>query len=86
MLNNFESDIKYVPYRRYQKKALEYYYPNKEVIIKKTKININPCDLTKKRRDKKTQNGGQINNHQKKKDELKQKARDYKKKTVIKTI
>ena len=51
-----------------KKKALEYYYANKEVISeKKTKVNINRCHLNKKRRDKKAQNSGQINNDQKKK-------------------
>ena len=30
-------------------------------------VNINPCHLNKKRRDKKAQNGGYIKNHQKKK-------------------
>ena len=60
MSNNFESDIKYIPYKEVVKKrALEYYYANKEVISeKKTKVNINRCHLNKKRRDKKAQNGG----------------------------
>ena len=60
MSNNFESDIKYVPYKDVVKKrALEYYYANKEVISeKKTKVNINRCHLNKKRTDKKAQNGG----------------------------
>ena len=60
MSNNFESDIKYIPYKEVvKKKALEYYYANKEVISeKKPKVNINRCHLNKKRRDKKAQNGG----------------------------
>ena len=33
MSNNFESDIKYISYKAFvEKKALEYLYPNKEVI------------------------------------------------------
>ena len=60
MSNNSESDIKYIPYKEVVKKrALEYYYTNKEVISeKKTKVNINHCHLNKKRRDKKAQNSG----------------------------
>ena len=59
MSNDFESDIKYIPYKEVvKKKALEYYYANKVVISKKTKVNINPCHLNKNRRDKKAQNGG----------------------------
>ena len=51
MSNNFESDIKYIPYKEVvKKKALEYYYANKEVISeKKTKVNINRCHLNKKK-------------------------------------
>ena len=34
MTNNLESDVKYVPYKEVVKKrALEYYYANKEAII-----------------------------------------------------
>ena len=60
MSNNFENDIKYIPYKEVvKKKALEFFYANKEVISeKKTKVNINRCHLNKKRRDKKAQNGG----------------------------
>ena len=59
MPNNFESDIKYIPYKEIvKKKGLEYYYANKEVISEKTKVNINLCHLNKKRKDKKAQNGG----------------------------
>ena len=33
MTDNFESDIKYVPYKEVvKKKALEYYYANKDAI------------------------------------------------------
>ena len=38
MTNNFESDIKYVPYKEFVKKrALDYYYANKEIISEKNK-------------------------------------------------
>ena len=38
MSNNSESDKEYVPYKEVvKKKALEYYYPNKEAINQKRK-------------------------------------------------
>ena len=38
MTDNFESDIKYVPYKEVvKKKALEYYYANKDAISQKRK-------------------------------------------------
>ena len=38
MTNNLESDVKYVPYKEVlKKKALEYYYANKEAISQKRK-------------------------------------------------
>ena len=41
MSNNFESDIKYVPYKEVvKKKALEYYYANKGKISEKNKKQI----------------------------------------------
>ena len=38
MTNNLESDVKYIPYKEViKKRALEYYYANKEVISQKRK-------------------------------------------------
>ena len=38
MRNNFEDDIKYIPYEEFVKKrALDYYYANKEIISQKNK-------------------------------------------------
>ena len=38
MNNNLESDVKYIPYKEVvRKKALEYYYANKEAISQKRK-------------------------------------------------
>ena len=38
MTDNYESDIKYIPYKEVVKKrALEYYYANKEAISEKRK-------------------------------------------------
>ena len=43
--------MKQIPYKKFVKKnALDYYYANKEVISKKTKVNINPCHLNKKKK------------------------------------
>ena len=58
MWNNFESDINYVPYKDViKKKALEYYYPNKEVVSKTNKNKYKSLWPDQKRRDK-TQNSG----------------------------
>ena len=38
MANNYESDVKYIPCKEViQKRALDYYYANKEVISQKRK-------------------------------------------------
>ena len=66
--NNLESDVTYVTYKEIaKKKALDYYYANREMILKKTKIDTNPCHLNKNRRDKKPLNDGIIINRQEKK-------------------
>ena len=53
MTNDFESDKKYVPYKEIVKKrALDYYYANKEVISEKSKVGTNPCHLNRKRKGK----------------------------------
>ena len=58
MTNNFESDIKYVPYKEFVKKrALDYYYANKEIISEKNKNKYKSLSPEQKR-DKKILNGG----------------------------
>ena len=37
MTDNYESDIKYIPKQVVKKRALEYYYANKEAISEKRK-------------------------------------------------
>ena len=61
MTNNFESDIKYVPYKEFVKKrALDYYYyyANKEIISEKNKNKYKSLSPEQKKRDKKILNGG----------------------------
>ena len=80
MSNNFESDIKYVPYKEVvTKKALEYYYANKEVISEKNKSkykSLSPEQKTKRQESTKRWLDKQS---PEKKQELKQKAGDYQK-------
>ena len=80
MSNNFESDIKYVPYKEVvTKKALEYYYANKEVISEKNKSkykSLSPEQKTKRQESTKRWLDKQS---PEKKQELKQKVRDYQK-------
>ena len=78
MSNNFESDMKHIPYKAVvKKKALEYYYANKEVVGEKNKRKYKSLSPEQKRcLDKQSPE---------KKEELRQKARNYQK-TDIKTI
>ena len=59
MTNNFESDIKYVPYKEFVKKrALDYYYANKEIISEKNKNKYKSLSPEQKKSGKKILNGG----------------------------
>ena len=61
MTNNLKSAVEYIPYKEVvKKKALEYYYANKEAISQKRKININSSHLKTKKSDKRTINSGLI--------------------------
>ena len=61
MTNNLKSVIEYIPYKEVvKKKALEYYYANKEAISQKKKININSSHLKRKKSYKRTINSGLI--------------------------
>ena len=54
MTNNFESDIKYVPYKEFVKRrALDYYYyyGNKEIISEKNKNKYKSLSPEQKKRD-----------------------------------
>ena len=58
MTDNFESEIKYVPYKEFVKKrALEYYYANEEMVSQKNKNKYKSLSHEQKKRDKKILNG-----------------------------
>ena len=79
MTHNFESDIKYVPYKEVvKKKALEYYYANKDAISQKRKDKykqVSPEDKKKLLEYNKQWFDNQLSERQL---ELQQKARKYK--------
>ena len=79
MTHNFESDIKYVPYKEVvKKKALEYYYANKDAISQKRKDKykqVSPEDKKKLLEYNKQWFNNQLSERQL---ELQQKARKYK--------
>ena len=79
MTDNFESDIKYVPYKEVvKKKALEYYYANKDAISQKRKDKykqVSPEDKKKLLEYNKQWFNNQLSERQL---ELQQKARKYK--------
>ena len=78
MTNNFESDIKYVPYKEFVKKrALDYYYANKEIISQKSKSKYK--SLWPEPKEKRQENTKRWLNKQssEKQGELKQKTREY---------
>ena len=78
MTNDFESDIKYVPYKEFVKKrALDYYYANKEIISEKNKNKYK--SLSPEQKKKRQENTKWWLNKQspEKQEELKQKAREY---------
>ena len=79
MTDNFESDIKYVPYKEVvKKKALEYYYANKDAISQKRKDKykqVSPEDKKKLLEYNKQWFDNQLSERQL---ELQQKARKYK--------
>ena len=53
MSNNFESDIKYVPFKEVvKKKALEYYYANREVISEKNKSKYKSLSPEKQKKER----------------------------------
>ena len=79
MTHNFESDIKYIPYKEVvKKKALEYYYANKDAISQKRKDKykqVSPEDKKKLLEYNKQWFDNQLSERQL---ELQQKARKYK--------
>ena len=51
MTNNSENDIKFIPYKEVKKKALDYYYANREVIIEKNRNRYRALSPEEKKRD-----------------------------------
>ena len=67
MANNSENDIKLVSYKELaRKKALDYYYANRKVIMEKNRKGKELCHLKKKRRDMSLIDNGITDNHSKK--------------------
>ena len=78
MTNVIESDVKYVPYKEVvRKRALDYYYANKEIISEKNKTKYK--SLSPKQKKKRQENTKRWLNRQspEKQKELRQKAREY---------
>ena len=68
MTNNSVNDIKLVPYKEVaRKKALDYYYANREVIMEKNRNRHRALSAEKKKRDMSLINNGITDNHLKKK-------------------
>ena len=77
MTNVIESDVKYVPYKEVvRKRALDYYYANKEIISEKNKTKYK--SLSPKQKKKRQENTKRWLNRQspEKQKELRQKARE----------
>ena len=77
MENNLESDVKYVPYKEIAKKrALDYYYVNREMIREKNK---NRCQSLSPEQKIKRQEASKrwYNNQSPEKKDLREKAREY---------
>ena len=75
-----ESDIKYVPYKELVKKrALEYYYANKEAICQKRKDKYKLLPLEEKKRSQENNKQWYNNQTREKQREMRMKARKYNK-------
>ena len=78
MTNNLESDVKYVPYKEVlKKKALEYYYANKEAISQKRKDKYKQLRTEDKKKLQEYSKQWFNKQTPEKQLELKQKARKY---------
>ena len=79
MTNNSESDIKLVPYKELaRKKALDYYYANREVIMEKNRNRYSALSPEEKKKRYES-NRQWYNNHLKKKAKMKEKQKKYNK-------
>ena len=67
MTNNSENDIKFIPYKEVvKKKALDYYYANREVIIEKNRNRYRALSPEEKKIDMSLKKNGMTDNHLKK--------------------
>ena len=80
MANNLESDIKYIPYKEIvKKKALDYYYANKQIISEKNKNRYQSLSPEQEQKKKRQENAKQWFNKQspEKQADLRENARQY---------
>ena len=78
MANNLESDVKYIPYKEViKKRALEYYYADKEVISHKRKDKYKQLPIEDKKKLQEYNKEWFNKEMPEKQFELRQKARKY---------
>ena len=78
MDNNLESDVKYAPYKEIaKKKALDYYYVNREMIREKNKNRYQSLSPEQKQKRQEASKRWYNNQSPEKKEDLRQKARKY---------
>ena len=78
MENNLESDVKYVPYKENAKKrALDYYYANREMIREKNKNRYQSSSPEQKKKRQEPSKRWYNNQSPEKKEDLREKAREY---------
>ena len=78
MENNLESDVKYVPYKENAKKrALDYYYANREMIREKNKNRYQSSSPEQKKKRQEASKRWHNNQSPEKKEDLREKAREY---------
>ena len=80
MINNSENDIKLVPYKEVaRKKALDYYYANREVIMEKNRNRYRALSPIEKKKRHESKKHWYDRQSPEKKAEMKQKQREYNK-------
>ena len=79
MTNNSENDIKFLPYKEVKKKALDYYYANREVIIEKNRNRYRALSPEEKKKRYEFKIEWCDRQSPEKKAKMKQKQREYNK-------
>ena len=78
MENNLESDVKYVSYKENAKKrALDYYYANREMVREKNKNRYESSSPEQKKKRQEASKRWYNNQSPEKKEDLREKAREY---------